>query len=82
MEWLFMTMDAEPLWGHVWTPTGNDVFWYQETIAPSTRALEIENFQFQRTTKDLAIFLEKATFQTNSNDHSSMMNLYGEHESH
>jgi hypothetical protein len=38
----------EPSWGHVWTPTENDVFRYQKVIAPSTRALEIENFQLQK----------------------------------
>jgi len=28
MEQLVMTMDVEPSWGHVWTPTKNDVFRY------------------------------------------------------
>jgi hypothetical protein len=52
-------MDAKPSRGHVWTPTKNDVFQYQETITPNTQALEIENFQFQRTIKDLAKSLRR-----------------------
>ncbi len=36
MEWLVATTDAKPLWGHVWTPTKNDVLWYQETVVPNT----------------------------------------------
>jgi hypothetical protein len=32
-----MTMDVEPSWGHVWTPSKNDVFQYQETTVPSIR---------------------------------------------
>jgi hypothetical protein len=52
MERLVMTIDVEDSWGHVWTPL-KMIFWYQETITPSTQALEIENFQLQRTIEDL-----------------------------
>jgi hypothetical protein len=44
MEQLVVTSDAKPLWGHVWTPTKNDVFGYEENVAPSFQTLEIENF--------------------------------------
>ncbi len=76
-----MIMKVEPLWGLVWTPTENDVFQYQEIVAPSTRALEIENFQLQKKTKDLVESPEKAASETNNNDNSSTMNLCGEHDS-
>jgi hypothetical protein len=79
MEWLVVT---KPLWSHVSTPTRNDVFQYQEIVTPSTQALEIENFQLYRITKDMAMFSMKATFKTNGSNHSSMMNLYGEYDSH
>lgn len=81
MERMVMTMDVEPLWGHVWTLTGNDVFWYQEIVAPNIRTLEIENFHLKRKTKDLMESLEKVASKTNGNDHSLMMNIYGEHDS-
>jgi hypothetical protein len=82
MEQLVVITDVEPSSNHVWTPTKNDVFWYQEIIAPNTWTLEIENFQFQKTIENSVEFLEKATFETNSNDHSSTMNLCMEHDSH
>jgi hypothetical protein len=78
MERLVVTMDAKPSWGHVWTPIKNHVFWYQEIVAPSVRALEIEIFQLQRTIEDL----EKANSETNGSDHSLTMNFCGEHDSH
>jgi hypothetical protein len=36
MERLVMTIDTKPSRGHVWTPSENDVFRYQNTFAPST----------------------------------------------
>jgi hypothetical protein len=45
MEWFVVSMNVEPSLGHVWTPIENDVFRYQETIAPNTWVVEIENFQ-------------------------------------
>jgi hypothetical protein len=36
MEWLVMTMDTKPSKGHVWTPAKNDVFRYEEIVAPNT----------------------------------------------
>jgi len=36
MEWLVMTMDTKPFDGHVWTPARNDVFRYEEIVAPNT----------------------------------------------
>jgi hypothetical protein len=56
---------------NVWTPIGNDVLLY----------LEIENFQFQRTTKDLVEPPEKVASKTDNSNRSSMMNLCGEHDS-
>lgn len=36
MEQLFMTTNVEPSRGLIWTPTKNDIFLFQETIASST----------------------------------------------
>ncbi len=82
MERLVVIMNVEPLLGHVWTLTENDVFWYQDIVAPSAWALEIENFELQKTIEDLAESPEKTTSKINDNDNSSTMNLYKEHDSH
>jgi hypothetical protein len=39
-------MDTKPSKGHVWTPAKNDVFRYEEIVAPNTWALDTQNFQF------------------------------------
>jgi hypothetical protein len=81
MEQLVMATDVEPSRGHVWTPIKIDVIIYHETIAPSTRALEIENFQLQRTIEDLVESSKRATSEIDDSDHSLMINLCGEHDS-
>jgi hypothetical protein len=43
--------------------------------------LEIEIFQFQWTIEDLAEFPKKVAFEIDDSDHSSMLNLCGEHDS-
>ncbi len=45
MEWLVVITNMKTSRGHVWTPIKNDVFQYQNIVAPSTRALEIESFR-------------------------------------
>jgi hypothetical protein len=82
MERLVVITNEEPSIGHVWTLTENDVFRYQETIAPNTWALEIENLQLQKTIEDLAESSEKFASKTNDNDNSLIMNLCKEHDSH
>ncbi len=77
-----MTTNAKPSWGHVWTSTENDVFWFKKNVAPSTQALEIENFKLQRTIENLAEFLKKVVFETYGSYHSSTMNFCREHDSH
>jgi len=74
-------MDREPSQGHVWTPIKNEVFQYQEIVAPNTQDLEIESFQLQRIIEDLAEFLEKAASETNGSDHSLTIDPWREHDS-
>jgi len=81
MEQLVVTTDAKPLWSPIWTPTRNDVFWYQKVIAPGTRAIKIENFQLKKIIEDLAKILEKAAFKIDGNDYLSTMIFCGEHNS-
>jgi len=81
MEQLVVITVTKPSWGHVWTPTKNDVFHYQDIIALNIQALDIEKFQLQRIVEDLAKYLEKVTSKIDNNDHSLTMNLHRKHDS-
>ncbi len=62
-------------------PIEIDVFQYLKTVAPSTRALETENFQLQRIIEDLAKFRNKVACEIDGSDHLSTMNICKEHDS-